>query len=344
MRRAERRAAPRRRASPARRLRPAPATQRVEQRRRRDRLGQHAGQRARRRSAAPQRLVAAEGGHHEHARRGAAARAARMRARAFDAVHARHLPVQQHQVVRRVAALGAARRVAAPPRRSRPRRPRRPQRSAMRAQHLARRGVVVDDQRARAAQLVGASARGGAAARAAGRSARVKWKRAALARLAVDPDARRPSARPGCSADRQAQAGAAVAARGRASAWVKGWNRRCAAARRHADAGVAHLEAQLDARRPCARRSSTPTTTSPRSVNLTALLPRLISTWPQPQRIADQRGRQVGGDVEQQLQALLLGLQADQVGQVVQHVVELEVDALERRACRPRSSRSRGCR
>ena len=56
----------------------------------------------------------------------------------------------------------------------------------------------------------------------------------------------------------------------------------------------------------------------------------MIRIWPEPQRIADQCVGRPRADVEHQLQPLGRGLLADQVGDVVQHLLELEVDVLDR--------------
>ena len=121
----------------------------VEQRRRRDRLGQ---QRADRQpllvagaAATSSRLKAVS--HQHRRRRVARARALAQQARALDAVHAGHLPVEQQQVVRLVAV-----RRPAPPGAWRPRRRGdvglQAQRAAHAGEHSRAHGVVVDDQHA----------------------------------------------------------------------------------------------------------------------------------------------------------------------------------------------------
>ena len=64
------------------------------------------------------------------------------------------------------------------------------------------------------------------------------------------------------------------------STWLKDWNRRSMPVRRNADAGVAHGEGAARPGRPAAcRRTVTVSTTSPCSVNLTALVSRLSRIW-----------------------------------------------------------------
>ena len=65
------------------------------------------------------------------------------------------------------------------------------------------------------------------------------------------------------------------------SAWLNDWNSRLMPASAQADAGVAHREVQQAAFDRSARRlaARTVSTTSPASVNLTALLSRFSSTW-----------------------------------------------------------------
>jgi len=69
--------------------------------------------------------------------------------------------------------------------------------------------------------------------------------------------------------------------------------------------------------------------TSPRSVNLMALLTRLIRIWPRRRRVADQLRRDVGLRGDQELQALVGGLLPDHRGEVFEHVLETEVGRFE---------------
>ena len=79
------------------------------------------------------------------------------------------------------------------------------------------------------------------------------------------------------------------------SACAKGSNSRASCVRVDADAGVADLDAQQRAGLVGAARRSRAPTTSPCSVNLTALASRLVSTWrrrpPSPRSVPGQRVR-----------------------------------------------------
>lgn len=50
---------------------------------------------------------------------------------------------------------------------------------------------------------------------------------------------------------------------------------------------------------------------------------------PQPQRIAKQLLWQFAGKIKQQLQGLFLGLEGDDIGQVIEHFIEAELDRLQ---------------
>ncbi len=56
------------------------------------------------------------------------------------------------------------------------------------------------------------------------------------------------------------------------------------------------------------------------SPNLAALLPRLINTWPSRRWVADREVGTSGAESKQQLEAFVLGLQAEHAGQVLQHM------------------------
>ena len=73
-----------------------------------------------------------------------------------------------------------------------------------------------------------------------------------------------------------------------------------------------------------------PTTTSPFSVNLTALLQKLIRICPSRSGSPSEMGRHRGLDVEDELQPLGRRLLGDQVADVLQHLVEIEVNILDR--------------
>ena len=194
-------------------------------------------------------------------RRLARARSCRDLPRGLDAVHARHLPVHEHEVVRacplRRRSHGIASACVAA---ERPRRPRDRQSAQQRRQDLARRGVVVDHQHAQAA----AAPRRGTLRPRLGRrrpEAGREAEGAALARLALDPD---------LPAHQLDQALARSSGRGRCrrtcawssmSACVNGWNSLAACSGRHADAGVAH---RRSAAAPCRRLRSSQRRRQPR--------------------------------------------------------------------------------
>ena len=73
------------------------------------------------------------------------------------------------------------------------------------------------------------------------------------------------------------------------SACENDWNSRRHAFGRDADAGVAHRERQLDVGRRRAASRVTVSTTSPRSVNFTALRQQVEQDLPQPRDVADDR-------------------------------------------------------
>ena len=143
--------------------------------------------------------------------------------------------------------------------------------------------------------------------------------------------------------DRQAEARAAVAARGRASACEKDWNSRACAS------GAMPMPVSATS-----KRSRTPPSSAglaphphrrprPRSVNLMALPTRLISTCrsrpDRPARPPARRGRSRTPARAPCLRALGQQLEA-----VLDVVARSNSIGLELRACPPRSSRSRGCR
>ena len=167
---------------------------------------------------------------------------------------------------------------------------------------------------------------------------------AALAQLALHADlAAHQLGQP--LGDRQAQAGAAVLARGRGVGLLERLEQAPHLLWRHADAGVAHREVQqLRLARSCSC-TRTETTISPRSVNLTALLAVVDQDLAQAQRIAHQAVRHdPRAQHRRSAPALGVAFSDDQAADVVQHLLELEIDAFHDPACRLRSSRSPGCR
>ena len=109
------------------------------------------------------------------------------------------------------------------------------------------------------------------------RQRQVEPERAAVAGLARHADLP-PISSTSCARDGQAEAGAAEAARHRAVGLVERLEQAVQRVRRDADAGVGDLDAHRRRRRPPLPRVDSRSVTPPRSVNLTALPSRLIST------------------------------------------------------------------
>ena len=169
-------------------------------------------------------------------------------------------------------------------------------------------------------------------------------ERAALADLALDPDAaahqldqpRRRSTGPGRCRRTRASSSRRPARRRRRSpaACRPGCRCRCRS-RRSARPGLA--------RRPATR---------PRRVSddlaalgeLDGVADQVDEDLAEPDRVADQAVGDVGGDLAGQLQALGVGPEGQRLQRVVEAVAEGELDRARARACPPRSWRSRGCR
>jgi hypothetical protein len=216
----------------------------VEQRRRPDRLGDAAVQALGGR--APQDLVAVRRDEHDP-------RLALGRERAadalggFEAVHARHLPVQQHEVVRRLVRLrqlGQRRGAAGHEHRGIAQLPQQA------LQDLARRGAVVDHQDAQPGRrLRGVQCRPELGAPDAEHGGEVELGACAGAARHADLAAHQ------CHEllrDRQAKARAAMAPRARCVDLAERPEQPLGLRRRHADAGVAHGQAQRDLARRAA--------------------------------------------------------------------------------------------
>ena len=186
-----------------------------------------------------------------------------------------------------------------------PRRRRRPRRLAsasrpavsLRIRRLV--GVVVDDQDAAGrAQARRGRPRSCRRRRPRSRSGAVKWKRAALAGLALDPD---PAAHQldQLRGDRQAQPVPPYCRVVEPSAWVNGSKIASLLLGRDADAGVADREVQARRRRRRRARPAVDARRRPRParVNLIALPTRFDEHLPEPARVADQRVGHVRADV-----------------------------------------------
>ena len=142
--------------------------------------------------------------------------------------------------------------------------------------------------------------------------------------------------------DREAEAGAAVAARCRAVGLREGLEQAGALRLADADAGVAHGEQQR--RRAAPDRRCTSIATSPRSVNLMALPSRLISTWRSRCGSPRTAAGRSGCTCTVSSRPLRVRARGQQIGDVLDHGAQVELGTSRARACRLRSSRSRGCR
>ncbi len=288
----------------------------VDQQRRADRLGQHMLDAFLARAC--QQLLAAMRGDHQHQRHGL--RPHRLDgADRLEAVHAGHDPVHQQEVVGRAAHVGieharhgGATRVDALGREAELRQ--------QLAQHQRDGLVVVDHQHAAAVQLDA-----GAHDELVGRAdaqARREPERAALPVHAVHADV---AAHGLCQvlADRQAEAGAAVLARGRLVCLLEAREQAAGLLGRQPDAAVGDgepqqrlgvaglLDAHLDAHLAVLGE-------------LDGVAGVVDQDLADAQRIADEHARQLGVHHPQQLEALGVGLLGQHVDDVVQHRFQLE--------------------
>ena len=242
-----------------------------------------------------------------------------------DAVHLRHLPVQQQQVVGRLAplavrqgcqgvgptghGLGGQTHAAQHIR-----------------QHLARRFVVVHHQGTLAMQ-VGAQHPGrGGGVRALGQS-NGEPEGAALARGALDPDRAAHPAGP-LFGDGQAQAGAAVLAGGGAVGLLKAFEQLGHLCRRQPDARVSHRETQQHVLVSVLLQLRLDSDLSAAG-ELDGVVGVVHQHLVQPQRVAHQSFGNARVDVDDQLQPLVCHLVGDQGGDIVQKLLETELDLFE---------------
>ena len=151
-------------------------------------------------------------------------------------------------------------------------------------------------------------------------------RKAALAGLALDPTVP-PIISVSCLEIGKPEAGAAIAARRRASACSKAWNRR--------STGLGHADARVRNRELASwlsvSTSSTRTSTeiSPVSVNLTALVPKLMRIWPSRNGSPTKWAGTCRLDVEDSSSPLADAF-SDQVPDILQHLFEVEIDILDR--------------
>ena len=144
--------------------------------------------------------------------------------------------------------------------------------------------------------------------------------------------------------------GAAVRRVCDASTWLNDWNRPPMRSARDADARVAHVDGDLPAPsaagRPASRRwPCIVSTTSPRSVNLTAFESRLSTIWRSRAGVAARsRPGTSGVDDVGQLEALPGGAWRRAGRAPPRRTRERRTGCDSSSSARPRSSRSRGCR
>ena len=108
------------------------------------------------------------------------------------------------------------------------------------------------------------------------------------------------------------------------SAWENDWNRRSIASARQADAGVAHGERELAAVVRPRGFAVTVSTTSPASVNFTALDSRLSEDLAQPRHVALDRRRHVALEEVREVEALLDGARGDEVERRLDALAQVE--------------------
>ncbi|MNZ32326.1 hypothetical protein D3C78_496490 [compost metagenome] len=187
-------------------------------------------------------------------------------------------------------------------------------------------GVVIDHQHADAQQLIGGE-------HASRRSiclhvqTHAKVKRRTTSQHTFDPDAASHHLHQALG-DRQSQAGPSVLASGGTIGLDERLKNSLALLFAHADARVAHPEMQLDL------ALVTPEALDAQhDFTLFGELRRVVAQvgqdLAQPQRVANQCGRQIGNRAVEQLQAFILGPQAYHIGEVLQHVFQAERNTLQ---------------
>ena len=130
------------------------------------------------------------------------------------------------------------------------------------------------------------------------------------------------------AADRQPQAGAAIAARGGAVNLAEALEQPLLLCRAHTDAGVAHLHMQLDTAVVTAGAADADHHLAGLG-ELAGVAAQVEQHLLQAQRVADQRRRHVGRQVNQQLEPLVLHLDRQHVDQRLQHVFQPEIDVFD---------------
>jgi hypothetical protein len=275
-----------------------------------------------------EQLAAVIGRDHQH-QRSPGQRQGSDLARHGHAVHAGHLPVEKNHLVGLVG-LGGPAQLGQCQRAGSDRVDRKPHRAQHLAHHLARRVVVVDHQDASALQIGLRQPAPGLVDDTPAEPGREPEGRAPP-RLAVDPDlAAHQLGQP--LGDHQAQAGAAVLARGRTVGLLETLEQQRALLGRDADAGVLDREAQqqLVGRFRLLPRFERD---ADRDRALLGELDRVVGIVDQhltdAQRVTDQVARDIRPDIHHELQPLAVGLGREQRGDIVEHLVEIEMGPLD---------------
>ena len=168
-------------------------------------------------------------------------------------------------------------------------------------------------------------------------------ERAADAGLAFEPDAAAHQLdQP--AADGQAQAGAAVLARRGHVGLRERLETASPTARGVMPMPVSRTENLSCTFSPVRSSSSMLSRISPCSVNLTALLTKLVRIWPRRSGSPSRCSGIAGATCGQELEALVVRLLGGERGDGADHLVEPGSRWSRCRACPPRSSRNRGCR
>ena len=244
----------------------------------------------------------------------------------LDAIHAGHLPVHQHQVIGQLFFLGIANHlqgVLAVP-------------GSIdfeaevlghAGEDFAGRRVVINHQYAYTDQLISteyAPWHGFLLQAEVG----VEVKTGAFTRLRFNPDAALHEFDE-VLGDGQPQPGATVFAGGRGIDLAETLEHFAALFGRHADAGIPDPEVQLDVVIGLGNFFNANDDFAGFG-KFDGVIAQVNQNLPQPQGVADQRCGNIGGRAKQQLQSLVFGFHANQVGQVVHDIFEVEVGLFHR--------------
>ena len=299
-------------------------TNRLQQGRWRHGLGQHGLQHHPPLAGAHHRIVTPVSRCHDDGGHGVELLVAQL-AHGFHPVHAGHFPVHQHQLVRAggfVCRRDQPQGFGAVPCHVHVQ----PEGLGHAGQNLARRGVVVHQQHAHALQFVGPE-HAPHLGLGLNTKAGLEMEGRAHARHALDPDAPAHGLHQALG-DGQAQTRAAVLSRGGRVGLGEALEQLGALLRGHANACVAHPEVQVYSALVLTHLGHANDDLAAVR-ELGGIAAQVDQHLAQPQWVADQGGGHIGGRVKQQLEAFVLGLQAEHAGQVLQHIVQMEIDCLQ---------------